>query len=88
MKKDSLPLGSLADELIVAGKTHHECQCHYAFGIHSILTEVDKRGLEGTQSSLFQLQLLASRGVDDICGATVVHKDSPGGEPLYYKHYN
>ena len=70
------------------GKTPLWLQCQYAFGKHSIPIEVGEGGLEGTQSSWIQLQLLKSKEVDDVRRATVVHEDSPGVEPLYHKHYN
>ena len=63
-------------------------QCHYAFRIHSVSIEADKWGVKGMQPFGGHLQLLKSGKVDDVCGATVIYKDSTGIEPFYHKHDN
>ena len=50
MRKDSLPLGSQADELTARGRIPRDRQCHYAFGIHLISTEADEGGLKRLQT--------------------------------------
>ena len=55
---------------------------------YTVSTEADECGVKRTQPSGGHLQLLKSGKVDDVCGAAVVYKDSPGIELFYYKHNN
>ena len=39
-------------------------------------------------AAFLDLQLLKSRKVDDVRGATIIHEDSLGIESFYRKHYD
>ena len=67
---------------------YYDCQCHYAFRIHSVSAEADEWGVKGMQPLGGHLQLFKSGKVDDVCGTAIVHEDFPGIEPFYHKHNN